>query len=150
MPSPEVGEPRAGDGVQSLAVEPVDALATAALDHDQAGVTQHAQVTGGGGPAAFEAPRDLTGGHLATAKVQHQQDVTTRRVGERTKDGIDGLERRGRFIRRSTGRSARRAIDRSIDRSTNRAISRSTGWTRRLIHRLPAGLTPAAHRPSGS
>jgi hypothetical protein len=53
---------------------------------------EHAEMTGRRRPRALETGRDLTGGHGAAPMVQDEQDLASRRVRQRGKDGFDVVE----------------------------------------------------------
>src|SRR5262249_58618151 len=76
-------EPGAGDALQALGVEPVDALPAGLLHAHQPRALESPEMARRRRPAALEASGDLARRHGAAAQLEHEQDLPPRSVGER-------------------------------------------------------------------
>ena len=68
--------------VELLVADAVEARASLLFVGKEPGLFQNAQVPAGRRPRTANAPGDLAGCHAAAAKLDHQQNVPSRRMGE--------------------------------------------------------------------
>lgn len=94
------------DQREPLSVELVDARTAGSLVLQQAGIFEHEEVPGRGGPRVLEAGRQLAGRCGASSKMKREQDLSTRGVRDGVQHLVEGGElrdRRQRRWRRQTG-----------------------------------------------
>ena len=77
---------------QAVHGERVPTLTPVSFDDDEPGFEEPLEVSSHSRPAAREAVGELAGGHRATPSMQHQEDVPTGFVRERSEDSVDVVE----------------------------------------------------------
>lgn len=88
----EVAQPPTGYRLQPIRLQPVDVLAPAQLDGDQACLLQHSQVPRDRRPGMLEPRRDGPGCHLAAAGMEDNENGSPRLVRERAEYGVEVVE----------------------------------------------------------